>query len=181
LKVVEAVSQGRALWIATCNNIKGLPPELRRRYIFGTFFFDLPSIEERKLIWNIYYEKFGLKKDLPKPPDTGWTGAEIKNCCDIASRFNASPKEAAGYIIPLAVSAAEQIASLRREADSRYVSAATPGAYKAPEGMEYCWHRGSIGRRKVSMEEPQPEGEVEVVAVAVTSKKRKIDPGAVER
>ena len=30
LQVVDAISQGRSLWIATCNSITSLPPELRR-------------------------------------------------------------------------------------------------------------------------------------------------------
>src|SRR5579885_1973976 len=41
LKVVDAVTNGRSLWIATCNSIGTLPPELRRRFTLGTFFFDL--------------------------------------------------------------------------------------------------------------------------------------------
>ncbi len=40
LQVVDAVSSGRSLWIATCNSIGVLPPELRRRFTLGTFFFD---------------------------------------------------------------------------------------------------------------------------------------------
>jgi hypothetical protein len=45
---------GRSLWIATCNSIASLPPELRRRLALGTFFFDLPASDERQHIWNIY-------------------------------------------------------------------------------------------------------------------------------
>jgi AAA+ superfamily predicted ATPase len=51
LQVVDAVSSGRSLWIATCNSIGVLPPELRRRFTLGTFFFDLPTKEERDTIW----------------------------------------------------------------------------------------------------------------------------------
>jgi hypothetical protein len=39
----KAVSQGKGLFIATCNQISALPPELRRRFTLGTFFVDLPS------------------------------------------------------------------------------------------------------------------------------------------
>lgn len=160
LKVVEAVSQGRALWIATCNDIRSLPPELRRRYAFGTFFFDLPTASERALIWDIYFGKFGLKPNAEKPNDSGWTGAEIRNCCDIAYRLDISPKEAANYIVPLSVSASERIQSLRKEADGRFISASVPGPYKAPEGIE--------------IEEPQQM----VVAVGVMPQpKRKINTG----
>jgi hypothetical protein len=163
LKVVEAVSQGRALWIATCNDIKNLPPELRRRYIFGTFFFDLPTMAERELIWDIYFDKFKLndrpKSEQAKPVDTGWTGAEIKNCCNIAYQLQISPKKAAEYIIPLAVSAEDRIRTLRNEANSRYISAAYPGAYKAPPGLD-----------------PEEEPAM-VVAVGLLQPKRKINLG----
>jgi len=59
LKVVTSVSNSRSLWIATCNNIRELPPELRRRFTLGTFFFDLPSPEEREAIWSIYLNQYG--------------------------------------------------------------------------------------------------------------------------
>lgn len=55
LSIVDAVSGGRRLWLATCNFIATLPPDLRRRLTLGTFFFDLPSAEA---IWRIYTEKF---------------------------------------------------------------------------------------------------------------------------
>ena len=42
----------------------------------GTFFFDLPSADERKAIWDIYRTKWSLTGDIPD--DEGWTGAEIK-------------------------------------------------------------------------------------------------------
>jgi len=54
LQIIDAVSQGRMLFIATCNSIASLPPELRRRFTLGTFFFDLPTADERETIWGIY-------------------------------------------------------------------------------------------------------------------------------
>ena len=60
LKVVDAVSQKRSLFIATCNSIGILPPELRRRFTFGTFFFDLPVKSEREAIWTLYRAKYGV-------------------------------------------------------------------------------------------------------------------------
>ena len=66
LKVVDAVTNGRSLWIATCNSIGTLPPELRRRFTLGTFFFDLPSPEERAAIWKIYVAKYGVSGELAR-------------------------------------------------------------------------------------------------------------------
>src|SRR5207247_2098718 len=40
LDVVEAVSQGRALFVATCNSLAALAPEIRRRFKEVTMFFD---------------------------------------------------------------------------------------------------------------------------------------------
>ena len=73
----------------------------------GTFFFDLPSAEERKAIWNIYLTKWNRTADLPD--DEGWTGAEIKECARKAWRLKMSLKESAGYIVPVSRSAADQI------------------------------------------------------------------------
>jgi hypothetical protein len=132
LKVVDAVSQGRALIVATCNSVGTLPPELRRRFTFGTFFFDLPTAEERASIWSIYLKKFGLQNKLsgPTPKDESWTGAEIRMCCDIAWRLGVTLVAAANYIVPVAKSAAESIQRLREQASGRFISASEPGPYQ---------------------------------------------------
>ena len=129
LQVVDAISQGKSLWIATCNSITSLPPELRRRFTLGTFFFDLPCAEEREAIWKIYLAKWNLQGE--RPNDEGWTGAEIRECCRKAWRLNLSLQESAEYIVPVSRSAADQIEALRRQASGRFLSAARPGVYSA--------------------------------------------------
>jgi SpoVK/Ycf46/Vps4 family AAA+-type ATPase len=129
LQVVDAISQGRSLWIATCNSITTLPPELRRRFTLGTFFFDLPSAGERKAIWEIYLKTWNLDGELPD--DKGWTGAEIKECCRKAWRLKLSLRESAEYIVPVSRSAADQIEALRRQASGRFLSASRPGVFTA--------------------------------------------------
>jgi SpoVK/Ycf46/Vps4 family AAA+-type ATPase len=131
LKIVDAVSQGRSLFIATCNSIVSLPPELRRRFTLGTFFFDLPSAEEREAIWKIYLRKYGVSGDLPD--DEGWTGAEIKECCRKAYRLKVSLVDSARYIVPVSRSAVDQIQALRKQASGRFLSASKPGAYEYEE------------------------------------------------
>ena len=131
LKVVDAVTNGRSLWIATCNSIGTLPPELRRRFTLGTFFFDLPSPEERAAIWKIYLAKYGGSGELPD--DDGWTGAEIKECCRKAYRLKLTLKESAEYIVPVSRSAADQIKMLRQQASGKFISASNPGVYQFQE------------------------------------------------
>jgi hypothetical protein len=128
LQVVDAVSSGRSLWIATCNSIGVLPPELRRRFTLGTFFFDLPTKEERAAIWKIYIAKYGVSG--VRPDDEGWTGAEIKECCRKAYRLRISLQESAQYIVPVSRSAAEQIKTLRQQASGKFLSASHPGIYQ---------------------------------------------------
>lgn len=128
LKVVTAVTQGQCLFIATCNKIAALPPELRRRFSLGTFWFGLPDAEERKQIWNSYIKKFALPaQDIPD--DHQWTGAEIRNCCDIADRIGGTLIEASKFIVPVAVVGAKDLAVLEQEADGRFISASYPGFY----------------------------------------------------
>jgi len=134
LKVVSSVSDDSVLFIATCNSITALPPELRRRFTFGTFFFDLPDAEERAAIWKIYMNKWKIpSQDMPN--DVGWTGAEIKQAATLVSRLSkpGNPftlKEAAQYIVPVAVSAGAAIEGLRKSADKRFISASHPGYYE---------------------------------------------------
>ena len=70
----------------TCNDISKLPPEFGRAERFdGIFFVDLPGTRERRQIWSIYIDMFGLDPKQPKPVDADWTGAEIKSCCRLAA------------------------------------------------------------------------------------------------
>jgi SpoVK/Ycf46/Vps4 family AAA+-type ATPase len=129
LRVVSAVSDNAVLFIATCNSIGALPPELRRRFSLGIFFFDLPSPEERKKIWEIYLGLYKLDRQL-LPNDDGWTGDEVRRCCDIAWRLKWSLQEAACSIVPVSRSDAETIQKLRNLANGRFLSASSPGVYR---------------------------------------------------
>jgi len=128
LSVVTAISGGRPMFVATCNAISVLPPELRRRFTIGTMFFDLPDEDERSLIWDIYQAKYNLVTQT-RPKAEGWTGAEIRQCCDLADRLGMSLIDAAKFVVPVAVSARERIDALRKEASGRYLSAADEGVY----------------------------------------------------
>lgn len=128
LKVISAVSNDQSLWIATCNSIGELPPELRRRFTLGTFFFDLPTEKERLAIWQIYRREMHREDALPH--DAGWTGAEIRQCCDIADRLGCTLREAAAFVVPVSVSAAGIIRRLQEQANARFLSASYPGLYR---------------------------------------------------
>jgi SpoVK/Ycf46/Vps4 family AAA+-type ATPase len=104
---------------------------LRRRFTLGTFFFNLPTAEERETIWGIYLRKYNVSGDLPI--DEGWTGAEIKECCRKAHRLGITLTQAARYVVPVPRSAAEQIKALRQMASGKFISASTPGVYHYQE------------------------------------------------
>lgn len=144
LKVISAHSNGKSLWIATCNSIGALPPELRRRFTYGTFFFDLPDAEERAAIWEIYQAKYKVKGK--RPQDEGWTGAEIKQCCDVAWAIDTSLEAAAQYVVPVSISAKDQIENLRTQASGRFLAASKPGIYIKPSQLEAPAEVGN-GRR----------------------------------
>lgn len=130
LKVIDAM--GRPLVIATCNSITSLSPELRRRFQLSTFFFDLPTDDERLAIWDFYIGKYKLDS-MARPTDEGWTGAEIRTCCDLAWRLRKTLVEASKFIVPVATANPDRIESLRRQAAGKWISASHPGAYAMPE------------------------------------------------
>lgn len=140
MKVIKAVAGDGALFVGTCNRITDdmgrtlLPPELLRRFAYGKWFFDLPSEADRDRIWSLYRSRFELG-GLETPngvDDAGWTGAEIKTCCEIAWRLDCPLSEAAKYIVPFAASNAGLVQQLRESAHEKYLSATEEGVYIMP-------------------------------------------------
>jgi hypothetical protein len=129
LKVITTISNGSALYLATCNSIAAISPELRRRFRLGTFMFPLPTQEERAAIWKIYLEKYHLADQAEPLLDRQWTGAEIRQCADIAWRLDIPLKEAAQYIVPVATNARTAIADLYHAAHEAYLCASYPGPF----------------------------------------------------
>jgi len=117
-------------FVATSNNISMLPPELSRAERFdGIFFLDLPETAEKDQIWSIYRRQYGIPDSQARPDDTSWTGAEIKSCCRLAALLDVPLTQAARNVVPVAVTAAEQIEKLRTWASGRCLSASSPGLY----------------------------------------------------
>ncbi len=135
LQVVDAVSQGKCLFVATCNSIGSLPPELRRRFSLGTFFFDIPDDKAKTKIWSIHLKKYSItdKQKSAFPNDAGWTGAEIENCCNIAFRLNCNLTQAAKFIVPVTVSGKDRILQMSKDASGKYIDASKEGVYKYEE------------------------------------------------
>ena len=138
LKAITSVSSDKTLWCATCNKIANLPAALRRRFRQGTFFFDLPTAEEREKIWAHYIVKYDLPsvEVMNKPRDVDWTGAEVRNCCELADSLGITLVEAAKYITPIAKSDPQGIENLRNECDGRYLSASYEGFYEKNKKAE---------------------------------------------
>jgi len=127
---VESISQGRALWVATCNSLANLSDELKRRFKLAKFFFDLPDAAERESIWKIYLGKFQLKEKWTVVDSAGWTGAEIEECCHKAWNLEIPLTEAAKYIVASTKSDGDNIEARRRQASGRFLSASKPGVYQ---------------------------------------------------
>ena len=132
LDVIEAVSQGNALFIVTSNQLDVLPPELLRRFSLVTMFFDIPTQPEKEIIWEIYKKQYRLSG--PCPDDQDWTGADIRNCCHNAHLMRIPLKETLNYFAPIGVSRKEQIKALRVACSGQFVSAAKPGVYIYDDG-----------------------------------------------
>jgi intein/homing endonuclease len=132
LAVLGAVSAGKTLWLATVNSIDRIPPELRRRFRYGTWYFGLPDRTEREAIWSMYCGKWDL--DASEAVDLfsrEWTGAEIETCCDLANQTGQSLMDCAEFIAPISQDPKGRAAmeALQAVADGAFLSASRPGVY----------------------------------------------------
>jgi hypothetical protein len=148
LDTIDRASGGRLLVLATCNRMEVLPPELRRRFCSGIWYFDLPSDDERRDIWALYAGRYNVKAAGAVPWSKGWTGAEIRNACRTAWRLGCSIDEAAKMIVPVCQSAKEEIERLRRNATGRFIDASKGEAYLPQDEAA-----AASGRRRVAIEE----------------------------
>jgi hypothetical protein len=119
-----------AFVVCTSNDLRSLPSAFTRAERFdGVWFVDFPGASQKRTIWRLYLEKYGLDPTQPRPVDADWSGAEIKACCRLAAMLDVPLLEAAQNIVPVAKTASESIAELREWASGRCLSADKPGIY----------------------------------------------------
>jgi hypothetical protein len=117
--------------VMTANDVRALPPEFTRaERLDGVFFLDLPTAAEKDAIWAMYRSRFGTPAGQARPDDTDWTGAEVKSCCRLAALLDVPLTQAAQHVVPVAVTAAEQVDKLRAWASGRCLAASAPGVYR---------------------------------------------------
>ena len=138
LKMIRAVAGEDALWVATSNSIDGLSDAMRSRFT-DTFFFDLPTAEERKPIWDVWMKKYDLT-DKPYGNDEGWVARDIVHCCDKAYRLGETIEEAGSRIACEGVKTRESIKRMRANAHQRYSSTVRRGLYEMPTAPAEAHH-----------------------------------------
>lgn len=136
MKVIKAVAGSGAYWIATCNRMESLPPELRRRFTDGIWYFSLPCKSEREAIWRILLKKFSLAATQEMPNDSKWTGSDIRSVCSIAYRLRIPLLKAAQYITPVSQSDPASIERLDALANGKFLSASSRGLYRRDDNAE---------------------------------------------
>lgn len=118
-----------AFFVATSNDISIIPSALRRRFRFGVWFFNILSTEDRKAVWDINLKRFGLDDSQEKPADENFTGSDIRNICDLASRLRCSLVEACKFVVPVYKSDPAAVARLQDAANGKFLDASSPGVY----------------------------------------------------
>ena len=130
MDILKAIGGERVFLIASMNQIASLPPELRRRFAAGTWYFDVPDEAGRNDIWRICAEQFGVEHDGYDADML--TGADIRDICQRAYELDCSTTEAARYHVPLCKAAPDAISESRADATNRYLDANFGGSYKDP-------------------------------------------------
>jgi hypothetical protein len=151
LKAIYAMAGQRgAFFVATCNKLDALPPELRRRFRAGTWFHDLPDREERSAIARLTAANYPEGDFDPEAvaktfaDKVGWSGANIADCMEHAYSMRILVSEATAYIVPAEKADPAGLARLRQMAHGRFLSASKPGEYTAPAGTEEAAGPGTI-------------------------------------
>jgi hypothetical protein len=134
MRAIDHIAGRRAYWIATCNGLETLRPELIRRFTDGLWFVDLPTQDEQAQIWRIQRARYRIPEDDPAPTFETYTGADIRNICRLSRRLRQPLRQAAQYIVPVAQSDPGGIARLRDLAHEKFLSASYPGPYRKPGG-----------------------------------------------
>jgi len=133
---------GTVFVAATANRIHLLPAEIIRKGRFDqVFFLDLPSENERKMIFAVHLRKVGVdpaKVDLVflSKATKGWNGAEVEQCVSAAviDAFAENRPIAEndlyriiGATVPLSITMEEQMKAIKSWAHDRAVSASKAG------------------------------------------------------
>jgi hypothetical protein len=129
LDVVYSISQGKCIFLATCNAVNQLTPQLKARFHLGLFFVDMPDDSEKAAIWNVWIKHFNLDAKQPRPNDSGWNGREIKSCCSLAYRLRKPLVYAAKYLTHASQTDGSSIEKLRRDSSGKFLSSSYPGYY----------------------------------------------------
>jgi len=137
--------------IATANNVDELPPEMMRKGRFDEIFFvDLPTLPERREIFDIHVKRRGrdpaqFNLDLLAEKSEGMTGAEIEQAV-VSALFDEYDKHGSsgvltaegivhslGETVPLSRTMKEKIAALRTWCKTRARPASSAYATDAKE------------------------------------------------
>jgi hypothetical protein len=153
LKVIKGVGGGEpgsVFVVATVNKLDVLPTELRRRFVSGIWYFDLPTLEERRAIWRVNLAKYelGMPTVETMPDDRNWTGAEIRNCCRMARTLDVPLRKAASYIVPVFKADPAGIERLRTAAEEKWLSASQLSP--SGEAVTYVRH-GEAAERMIDL------------------------------
>ena len=135
IKMIHAAGGDRVLWIGTTNTMDNLTPQLRRRFQRrGLWYFPMPDEAGRRAIWDVQLARYGLACPEGEgwPDDTGWVGAEIRNCAEMAQAMQTSILQAATYIVPVSLSDPEMIERMDASADGKFLNAAAPWRLSPP-------------------------------------------------
>ena len=128
----------RVFFVATCNSVDELPPELMRKgRVDEVFFVDLPEADARAEIFRLHLARRGEdpgRFDLGRLAESseGFSGAEIEQAIVSAlyeARASKLPLDQSGLLValrstrPLSVLRAEEVSELRDWAAGRCVPA----------------------------------------------------------
>jgi len=101
--------------MATVNKIDAIDPEyLRSERWDCVAYIGMPDDAQLKAIAKHYLNHYELPAKAALPDMKGWTGADVKTMCRLASSMGVTPLEAAEFVTPTGIIKKAEIAALER-------------------------------------------------------------------
>lgn len=143
--ILHTIGGRRVIFVGSCNRLDGIPAELQRRFRSGVWYFDTPSAEQRREIWQIHLQdRFGDADhfDIDAIDEEDLVGSDIRNICEQAWKLGRTLDEARRSVICLKERSPELLQNIRTDAIRKFWDVNTGEIYGGRETTPKKARRG---------------------------------------
>lgn len=131
MSILLNLGGSNVFFFATANRLDTLPPELRRRFTKGIWFFNKPTPDQVSAMWKLYTAKYAVSGKVP--PCDDWVGSDVRNVCCTARDCGIPIQEAVQYTTLAVKASASEIRDWQTMAEEKgYLDVEKGGPFRIP-------------------------------------------------